>query len=232
MKAVTMAMLMLCLTVAGIMPVQAKTSPVLNKKKVTLTVGKTVQLKVTGAKKVNWDPEGYNSDSENVVKVSSKGLVKAVGIGIQNVYVKADGKMLNCTIIVKPKKYALTVKVKENNIAVSNTSFSLTLPKVWKKYGFYIVKNKFQKDSATYAFCLKKSFNSGYYGDVFSIFAGTKEEAKIVEENMSNTYLGESNGTVYYLTTPSDVTFNEKDFDSYMDLSATIDDIAKSFKLK
>ena len=65
--------------------------------KVTLTVGKTYQLKVTGTKKkIKW-----NTSNKKIATVSSKGKIKA----------KKKGKV-KITVISGKKKAVCTVKVK------------------------------------------------------------------------------------------------------------------------
>ena len=72
----------------------------LNKKSLTLTVGKTYKLKVKGTKKkVKW-----SSSNKKVATVSKKGKVKAKKAGKAIISVKAGKKKLSCKIIVKKKK--------------------------------------------------------------------------------------------------------------------------------
>lgn len=78
---------------------QAKTkAPVLNKKKITLTVGKKYQLKVknTGKKKVKW-----SSSKKKVAAVSKKGKVVAKKAGTAKIRAKVGKKTLVCNVIVK-----------------------------------------------------------------------------------------------------------------------------------
>ena len=64
----------LCLALSlGFSNIQAEAAPKLNKKNVTITVGKTVKLKVKGTKKkVKW-----SSSKKSVCTVSKSGVVKA-----------------------------------------------------------------------------------------------------------------------------------------------------------
>lgn len=74
----------------------------LNKSSVTLSVGKTVQLKVTGTKKeVKW-----SSSKKSVATVSVKGKVKAKKAGNAKITAKVAGKKLVCKICVKSKAAA------------------------------------------------------------------------------------------------------------------------------
>lgn len=77
-----------------------KVKPKLNKKEVTLYVGKSVRLKVKGTKKkVKW-----KSSSKKVATVSSKGKVKARKAGKTRITAKFGKKKLVCRVIVKNKK--------------------------------------------------------------------------------------------------------------------------------
>lgn len=70
----------------------------LSKTKATLTVGKTLKLKVKGAKKVKW-----SSNNSRVASVSSKGVVKAKRVGSAKITAKVKKKKLTCKITVKGK---------------------------------------------------------------------------------------------------------------------------------
>lgn len=72
----------------------------LNMTKKTLTVGKTVTLKVKGTKKkVKW-----SSSNKKVASVSSKGKVKAKKAGKATITAKVGKKKYKCKITVKKKK--------------------------------------------------------------------------------------------------------------------------------
>lgn len=71
----------------------------LNKNSVALTVGKTLQLKVTGTtEKVKW-----TSSKKTVATVSVKGKVKAKKAGKAKITAKVAGKKLVCSVCVKAK---------------------------------------------------------------------------------------------------------------------------------
>lgn len=78
--------------------VDAKAKPKLNKKKVTLTVGKKVKLKVknAGKKKVKW-----KSSNKKVAKVNKKGVVKAKKVGKATITAQVGKKKLKCKFVVK-----------------------------------------------------------------------------------------------------------------------------------
>ena len=69
----------------------------INKKKATLKVGQTLQLKVTGTKgKVKW-----TSSKKSVATVSSKGRVKAKKKGSATITAKIGKKKYTCKVTVK-----------------------------------------------------------------------------------------------------------------------------------
>jgi len=68
----------------------------LSKTKATLKVGKTLKLKVKGAKKAKW-----SSNNSGVASVSSKGVVKAKRVGSAKITAKVKKKKLTCKITVK-----------------------------------------------------------------------------------------------------------------------------------
>lgn len=72
-------------------------APKLNKSHLTVEVGKTATLKVTGTKgKVKW----YTSD-RNTATVTQKGVVRGIGIGSCRVYAKVNGGTFLCMVYVK-----------------------------------------------------------------------------------------------------------------------------------
>ena len=92
-------MLLCCLLLSVIaMPVSASAAK-LNKKSISLNVGKTYTLKASGTKgKITW-----TSSKKSVATVSSKGVVKAVGNGTATITVKVkdgSGKKATCKITV------------------------------------------------------------------------------------------------------------------------------------
>ena len=86
------------LLLAGGTTVTAKT-PKLNTKSITLTVGKSKQLKVKNTKKkIKW-----STSSKKIAKVSKKGKVTAVKKGSCKITAKVAGKKLVCKVTVKAK---------------------------------------------------------------------------------------------------------------------------------
>ena len=88
---ITILLLIVCMAV----PVSAAGK--INKKKATLKVGQTLQLKVTGTKgKVKW-----KSSKKSVATVSSKGRVKAKKKGSATITAKFGKKKYSCKVTVK-----------------------------------------------------------------------------------------------------------------------------------
>lgn len=88
---ITILLLVVCMAV----PVSAAGK--INKKKATLKVGQTLQLKVTGTKgKVKW-----TSSKKSVATVSSKGRVKAKKKGSATITAKVGKKKYTCKVTVK-----------------------------------------------------------------------------------------------------------------------------------
>lgn len=88
---ITILLLIVCMAI----PVSAAGK--INKKKATLKVGQTLQLKVTGTKgKVKW-----KSSKKSVATVSSKGRVKAKKKGSATITAKVGKKKYTCKVTVK-----------------------------------------------------------------------------------------------------------------------------------
>ena len=119
-------MLLCCLLLSVIaMPVSASAAK-LNKKSISLNVGKIYTLKASGTKeKITW-----TSSKKSVATVSSKRVLKAVGNGTATITVKANdgsGKKATCKITVKaqgstsvktdPSTYFKTVELNLENIS-------------------------------------------------------------------------------------------------------------------
>lgn len=102
------------------MPVEAAAKIKLNKKKATIYVGKSVQLKIKGTKsKVKW-----TSNKKSVAKVDSKGKVTGKKAGKAIITAKVGKKKYKCTVIVKEKENN-TVSV--TNIILDKSSIQLNV---------------------------------------------------------------------------------------------------------
>lgn len=100
------------LAVSMQMTVMAANSPSINKKTATLTVGKTLQLKMKNTtKKVSW-----SSSNKKVATVTSKGKVKAVKAGTAKITAKVSGKKYTCKVTVK------NVNSKASGVKFTNTT--------------------------------------------------------------------------------------------------------------
>lgn len=89
----TITVMLMCVLLA--MPVSA--APKISKKKATMTVGQTLQLKVKGTKKkVKW-----SSNKKSVATVSAKGKVKAKKAGKATITAKVGKKKYSCEVTVK-----------------------------------------------------------------------------------------------------------------------------------
>ena len=118
-------MVMTVLPFGGTGQAEAKTKKItLNKKKLTLKVGKTFKLKVKGTKK----KAVWKSSKKKVATVNKKGLVRAKKKGTAGITAKVAGKKLKCTVTVKKKstpeatKKAVTTPTPNNNPGTPGTS--------------------------------------------------------------------------------------------------------------
>lgn len=84
----------------------------LNRKAVTVYVGKTVRLSVKGTKKkVTW-----KSQNKKVASVSKKGVVKGRKSGKTRITAKVRGKKLICKVTVKKKRKTVNQKPAVTNV--------------------------------------------------------------------------------------------------------------------
>ena len=116
----TSIILLMCMLLSVIvMPVSVNAAK-LNKKSVSLNVGKTYTLKATGTKgKITW-----TSSKKSVATVSSKGVVKAKKKGTAVITAKYGKKKLTCKVTVKqPVK---SIKLNKTSVTLKKGS-SLTL---------------------------------------------------------------------------------------------------------
>lgn len=87
-----------CLTILlSVSMVQVYAAPSISAKKVSVYVGKTKQLKVSGTStSVKW-----TTSNSKIVTVSSKGLIKGKKAGKAIVTATTSGKQLKCAVTVK-----------------------------------------------------------------------------------------------------------------------------------
>ncbi len=99
----------------------------LTKKTLTLEVGKTATLKVTGTKKtVKW-----SSGDKTIATVSSKGKVTAKAVGKTKITAAVNGKKLYCTVTVKEpaNPYLAKAPFKAQEKQIGNINF--VMPADW-----------------------------------------------------------------------------------------------------
>lgn len=98
--AVALAVMMIFTGISGPDGVAAKGRMKLNKKKVTIRVGKKVKLKLKNAKKkVKW-----KSTAKKNASVNGKGVVKGKKKGTARIIAKCGGKKFICKVVVRKKK--------------------------------------------------------------------------------------------------------------------------------
>ena len=112
----------LILSLAMPVIVQAKRTPALNKKKVSIKVGKRIQLKVKnkGKRKIKW-----SSTKKKIASVNKKGLVTAKKAGTAKIKAKVGRKTLTCKVTVKKR----TVKNPSQAGKTSSGGGAKTTPK-------------------------------------------------------------------------------------------------------
>ena len=112
--------MMFLLSLTMIAPTQVEAAVKINKKTVTLTVGKTLQLKVSGTKsKVTW-----SSNKKSVATVTKKGKVTAKKKGTATITAKVSKKKYSCKVTVKAPAVKLSEKSKTLTVG---QSFNLSL---------------------------------------------------------------------------------------------------------
>ncbi|MCH5267674.1 MAG: Ig-like domain-containing protein [Lachnospiraceae bacterium] len=101
MLALVLSLALICSSLGtGATEVSAKSKVKINKKKLTLTVGGSSKLKISGTKKkVKW-----KSSKKSVATVSSKGKVKAKKNGKATITAKVGKKKFKCKVTVKKAK--------------------------------------------------------------------------------------------------------------------------------
>ena len=102
-----MVMFFLSLPIVDGSTLEAKGKVKLNKKKITLKVGKTAKLKLINikkGKKVKW-----SSSKKKIATVNQKGKIKARKVGTTKITAKVGKKKYVCKVTVKKKTKKLTV---------------------------------------------------------------------------------------------------------------------------
>ena len=162
-------------------------SPKLNKKKVTITVGKTVKLKVKknkAKKKVKW-----KSANKKIVKVTKKGKIKGIKPGKTVVTAKVGKKKLKCKVKVVAKKQTTKPTVKPTVPATTKAPVQTTqAPTTAKTTTIVDGKQPIEVIGLT-----KKSQNKG---DVTFVWGQTNEQMALgqtynvyVDDQLFGTYI-------------------------------------------
>lgn len=111
----------LCMLLASL-PVQAA-SPVISKKAITLTVGKSTTLKVKNAKgKIKW-----KSSNSKIASVSKRGKVTGKKTGKAKITATVNKRNYNCTVIVKADRKVTKV----TNVKLNKKNITLKAGKVY-----------------------------------------------------------------------------------------------------
>ena len=115
-----------------------KASKSLNQTKVTLRVGQSRQLKVSGVKasKIKW-----STSKKSVVTVSSSGKIKAKKVGKATITAKFSGKTLKCRVTVKAKSSTSKPAAKPTNPQPSKNEKVLVAYFSWSGTSERIAKN-------------------------------------------------------------------------------------------
>lgn len=152
--------------------------------------------------------------------------------GIEYINVRSGLRTASCRLVIMPKANpAIKKKAVRNGTRITYKKISLTLPKVWKKYGYVTLTGK-----DYISFNAKGSYKTGYYGKVFAVNWCSAKQWRQLKEYLPNfTYLKKRGSRVYYLTFPTDVQFNtesRKLMRQYNSLSNSVDTIKKSIKIR
>lgn len=154
-------MLVLLLTINGNSPrsVASAKKIKINKSSITLTVGQTKKLKVTGTKKkIKW-----TSNNKAAASVNSKGKITAKAVGNAVITAKVSGKKLRCKVCVKPKLYAfqkmsdLADQYQENGVQMGYSSDQAYLAGANRIIQNPASLHKLKKDNGDHVYFLEAS---------------------------------------------------------------------------
>lgn len=104
----------------------------LNHKKVTITEGFSLRLKLSGTGKVKW-----SSSNKSIATVSSKGLVKAKQPGKVTITAKSKGKKYTCKVTVARNEKSFSYDTSPYSSYLQNTAY-YELTKVYKNGSNYV----------------------------------------------------------------------------------------------
>lgn len=201
-----------------------------------LVIMKEGQTKTLILKNSDALPEVISHDAETSifeyqVKSRSRIKVKATAPGIESIFVSSNPTNIYCTLVVMPKKNpAVQKKTVKRGTCIRYNHTRLVLPKAWKQYGYIILAG-----DNSISFHSKSSYQTGYYGTLFSIeWCPQSEYAKRVNYLPNFTFLRRHGPLVYYLTYPTDVQFNthsQKCAAEYRALEKTLAKVRKSIRI-
>lgn len=98
MKKILSMILVTVLCVSFLQPITAHAAIKINKEELTLIVGDTYKLKVTGTAKI----AKWKSLTKEVATVSQSGVVKAKATGVAIIIAEVNSQTLFCTVLVYP----------------------------------------------------------------------------------------------------------------------------------
>lgn len=170
----------------GINGVSAAAKVAINKKSLTLTVGSTTQLKISGTKKkVKW-----KSSKKSIATVSAKGKVKAKKAGKAVITAKVGKKTYKCKVTVKSKKseaeqVVALVNQQRKAQGLDALSMDANMQKAAQARAKEIVQ-KFSHDrpNGTKCFTILKSYNVSYKAVAENIAAGQRTPKEVMNSWM------------------------------------------------
>lgn len=167
---------------------EMKAKPVLNKKTVTLTVGKKVTLKLRNYnKKVHW-----SSSKKSVAAVSSQGVVTAKKAGSARITARAGGKKYECRVTVRAKssfaRRVLNLVNKERaKEGLSALKLDTSLCRVAKLRAEEITENfDHTRPDGSSCFTILKENNISYHAAGENIAAGQRTPEQVVKSWMDS----------------------------------------------
>ena len=183
--------------------VKADDSIKLNKKKVTIVIGKTVKLKLSGAGSVKW-----KSSDKTIATVSKTGKVKAKSEGKCTITAVYDGKSYSCKVTVKSAKSSTSAE--SGNISTDNN-------KDYIQYKFRntdLLEQHYEKHGVEMGFDSKESYEKAASdvinnsdslhktekedGDYVYYLEATNEFVVLSVDGYIRTYFLPSSGIKYY----------------------------------
>lgn len=167
-----------------------KKAPKLNRKKVTLKVGKTAKLKVKNTKKkVKWSIKSGKKKIKLIKKKKTSVVISAKKQGKATVVAKVGKKTLKCKVTVKKKEETKKVDTKPVETAVK-----LNAVKVLNPETIQVVLSSAQKLTATNFTVMSKTYRHGSYNKKWSVASVTSTDQKnyIIKVDTMNSEIQEN----------------------------------------